>query len=393
MPNSLSATGLTIATQSELQAQLIADYQSIYGSDIDLSSSTPDAQMMNIYIQALLDALQLTQQVYNSFDPDSAIGVVLDSRVTMNGIQRQAGTYTITPITLILAQSVNLYGVDQSAKPVYTVQDNAGTQWELQTTQLGIGPGTSVLNFQAALPGATQTIPNTITTAVTIVLGVSSVNNPSALLVLGLNEESDNALKIRRQKSVSFASAGYLAGLIAALDNISGMSFVQVYENVTDTPNGDGVPGHSIWVITAGSATAVDIATAIYQKRNAGCGMFGAQNYTITQADGSPFVVHWDVVITQALFIQFNVHGIDGINTPDITTLTDAIVANYTPGVYETVNINALATIVQAADPNALVTGAGFSLASLGPFTTTLTPSAKNNQFSIIAANISITVI
>jgi hypothetical protein len=53
------------------------------------------------------------------FDPDNAVGVVLDQRVAINGIQRQAGTYTVTPITVVTSQSVNLYGLDQDVQPVY----------------------------------------------------------------------------------------------------------------------------------------------------------------------------------------------------------------------------------------------------------------------------------
>ena len=113
MPNSLTSTGLTIASQAELVANFTAAMQAIYGSDINLASNTPDAQMMMEFIQAVLDLEDLVVTLYNFFDPDQAIGVVLDQRVAINGIQRQAGTYTVTNITLVNSQAVNLYGLDQ----------------------------------------------------------------------------------------------------------------------------------------------------------------------------------------------------------------------------------------------------------------------------------------
>ncbi len=361
MPNLLSATGLATATRAELVTFFTTQYQQIYGADINLASDTPDGQMMNIYIQSVLDLQDLLVQIYNSFNPDNAIGVVLDQRVAINGIQRQAGTFTITDITIVTSQSVNLYGLDQTVQDIYTVSDNAGNLWQLETTQLGVVAGTNVFAFQAAVPGAQLTVPNTITVQVTIILGVVSVNNPTTYTTLGINEESDAVLKVRRQKSVSLASQGYLAGLLAALENINGITSAFVYENNTGFTDADGIPGHSIWVIVAGTAPDADIAQAIYTKRNAGCGMFGSESYTITQVDGTPFIVYWDMVIASDLFITFVVTSINGTTPPNIEAIRAGIATDFIPGVNEEVNINSLATLVQTYDPNALVTGAGFS--------------------------------
>ncbi len=361
MPNVIDATGLQTATRAELVAYFTTQYQTIYGADINLGSDTPDGQMMNIFIQAILDVEDLLVQIYNMFDPDNAVGVILDQRVAINGIQRQAGTYTITPITVVVSQSVNLYGLDQSDQPVYTVSDNAGNLWQLKITVLGVIAGTHVYSFQAATPGANLTVPNTITVPVSIVLGVTSVNNPTTYTSLGTNEESDAVLRVRRQQSVSLTSQGYLAGLLAALENINGVTQAFVYENTSGVTDGDGIPGHSIWVIVAGSGANADIANAIYTKRNAGCGMFGGVSYTITQVDGSSFIVYWDIIVPQDIFIFFTATSINGTVAPNIAAIRAGLVTSFVPGVYEEVNVNALATLVQDIDSNCLVTAAGFS--------------------------------
>lgn len=361
MPNSIGVNGLEVQTQAELVAQLTAGFQTIYGADIDLDSDTPDGEMMGLFIQAVLDLSDLLVQIYNTFDPDNAIGVVLDQRVAINGIQRQAGTHTVTNVTLTISQALNLFGVDQEDEPVFIVSDNAGNQFELQDSQNILAPGTYVFSFQAVDPGAVLTIPNTITVPVTVVLGVTAINNPSPATSTGLNEESDDQLKVRRQKSVSLASTGYLAGLYAALRNINGVTSVFVYENLTGATDGDGIPSHSIWVIVAGTAEPELIAQAIYTKRSAGCGMFGDEVFTITQIDGTPFQVKWDLVTSQNLFIAFTVSSIDGINRPNIAAIRSGLPANFVPEVNQEVDINRLATAVQELDPNALVTNAGFS--------------------------------
>lgn len=391
MPNSLTTTGLTIVTQAELLQKFTDGMRTIYGVDINLDPDTPDAQFIMIFIQSVLDNAELIKQVYTSFDPDQAIGKVLDQRVSINGIQRQAGTYTKTPVTVVTSSSCNLYGLDQSSQPVYTVTDNAGNQWELITTCNVTIPGSYVLNFQSKLPGKKLTIPNTITIPKTIVLGVVSVNNPTSYLSLGVDEETDAKLKLRRAKSVQLASQGYLAGLVAALNNINGIESAYVYENKTAGTDSNGIPSHSIWVIVSGTASDVDVATAIYQKRNAGCGMFGSKSYTVTQIDGSSFIVNWDVVESEELFIKFTATSLDGVNPPNLGRIRTKLITDFIPGVFEKININDLATAVQLIDENCLVTNAKFGLSATGPWFDSLEPSAKNKQFTIQSADVIIT--
>jgi len=402
MPNSIGATGLTTYTQAELTAIFTQAFETIYGDDIVLTSDSPDGQMMNIFIQVVLDNLDLVTQIYNGFDPDAAIGVILDSRVAYNGIQRLAGTSTVTNVSITTTQSCTLPGLDQTNVPAYTVADNAGTQWVLQTTQNPAGPGTYVYAFQAVNPGATLTIPNTITVPVTVVLGVSAINNPTTYTTLGTNEETDAALRIRRQQSVSLGSQGYLAGLYAALQNINGVTSVNIYENDSSLPvtfGSDTVPSHCIWVIVSGSASASAIANAIYTKRNAGCGMYGAQSFLITQVDGSSFAVFWDDVTPEVLYITFYATSLNGTSPPNIAAIVSAasgLPAIFKPGANAEVNINQLATLVQQIDPNTLVTfsgagtpaAGGFSTAPTGTYSNTLSPTSKKYQFQVNPGNI-----
>ena len=360
-PNSIGPTGLTTATATELQNQLTANYESIYGADINVASDTPDGQTIGNFVQEVVDVEDLIAQTNAQFDPDQAVGVLLDQRCAINGVIRQAGTHTITPITVVNSASVNLYGLDQTAQQIYTVSDNAGNLFQLQTTQLGVAAGTHVFNFQAVDPGAVLTVPNTITTQSTIVLGVTSVNNPTVAISTGIAEESDATLRVRRQQSVSKSSQGYYASLLANLKNIPGVTTAQVYENRTGTTSDSGIPGHSIWVVVGGSASASDIANVIYAQRNAGCGMFGDITFVITQVDGTMETIMWSDVIEQPLFIFFTATSIDGVNSPNIAAITSGLPTSYSQQVYSEVNINGLATAVQAIDPNTLVTNAGFT--------------------------------
>lgn len=454
MPNAIGSSGLTTATQTELSTQYIADFQGIYGAAIDLSSNTPDGQIINDFIQSVLDVEDLLVQINAMFDPDQAIGAILDQRVAINGIQRQAGTFTVTPVSITISTSgsVNLYGLDQAVQPVYTVSDASGNEWELQETRLGVTSGTYSYLFQAAVPGQVLTTIGTITVPVTIVLGVTTINNPSTYSTLGINEETDANLKVRRQQSVAISSQGYFASLFALLQNIPGIGAVKLYENDSDStstgsapPNvPSGIPSHSIWVVVAedppyptSSVTAYNslatyqagdlalsggvvyasgqnnntgnsvsnyawwwpfdqVASAIYLKRNAGCGMKGSQSAAVTQLDGSQFIVKWDLVSPEALFIAVYLTALAPGTTPNYAAISAGLVTSFVPGINQEVNVTALGTAIQAIDPNSLVTfsGAstpstgGFSTSSGGAYTNTLSPSAANNQFEVTSSNI-----
>lgn len=379
--NVFDANGLTLATRDYWVDFFETKFQEIYGPDVNVAADTPDGQFIGIVVQVILDLQDLIGAVNASFDPDQAYGVVLDQRVSINGIQRLGGTFTITPITITTDRSVNLYGLDQTAEPVYTVSDNEGNRWQLQDTQLGLGTGTHVLNFQAEEPGAQLTIPNTITTPVTVVLGVVTINNPTTYTSLGINEESDAQLKVRRQQSVSLASQGYYAGLYAALLNINGVTGAFIYENNTDATDSDGVPSHTIWVIVGGSAPDADIANAIYRKRNAGCGMFGDQSYTITQINGTLFIVNWDVVIAKNVFCRFTATSIDGVVSPNINAIREGLPTVFTVNVFQPVDTTKLGTAVQSIDDNTLVTNAGFTLGEIQTIAFSAAPSSGHFRF------------
>lgn len=396
MPNQITANGIEVATQSELLSGFTTALQTIYGADINIDPSTPDGQLINIIIQSILDLEDLVVQVHNNFDPDTAFGTILDQRVAINGIQRKAGTYSTTEITLVNSQSVLLQGLDTYPDSPYTISDNAGNQWYLTETEAALSAGTHTLVFRAAEPGATLTTINTITLPITIVLGVDSVNNPSPQLTVGLNEETDAQLKIRRQQSVSLVAQGYLSAILAAINNVNGVTTAIVLENDTNETDAYGIPAHSIWAIVGGDVEDADIATAIYQKRNAGCGIYATDtgtthSYVVTQPDGSPFEVRWDAVAQEDAHLKFSLGSIDGVNPPDEAAIVAGLPALITPAVGAKININEISTAVQTIDANCIVTyaaGSGLSLSGAGPFTSVLSPSSPAKQLVLTSGNI-----
>lgn len=420
--NALTATGITTQTYADLYGIFQAAYLSIYGVDISQQdSSSADNQMVNIFIQVILDNADLITQVYNSFDVDAAIGVLLDSRVAYNGIKRLPGTFTILPVTITVTKACTLPGLDLYPNAPYIISDANGNQYELQNTQSPTGASSFSATFEAVNSGALNPAPNTVNQPVTVVLGVATVNNPTGPTTVGTSEETDVALKLRRSQSVALGGQGWLASAYAALRNIAGVNSVQIYENnsnATSTGSSSpgvasnippyvpaGVPGHTIWVVvdatpiaSTGSALASAVANAIYTKRGTGAGMLGNQFQVITQVDGSPFLVKWDIVAPQSLWAQFAVTPRNAAITPNIAAIIAQLPALLNPGVGQEVDITALSTLVQQIDSNTVVTGnavvagsatgIGFSTSLGGNYTPTLSPSAANGRFTNLTISI-----
>jgi uncharacterized phage protein gp47/JayE len=332
MPNEITAAGLTIESLNDIVESLEDGLKEIYGNEINVDSNTPDGQWVNIIAQAKRDILEVVQQVYNSFDPDNAIGRVLDQRLTINNIKRQGGTYTLQQAQITVDRNLSLQGLDEDAENPdgtgFTISDNVGNQFILLDSA-DLTPGTATLTFRAKLNGAVSTTPNTIINAVTIILGVTGINNSSGVLELGRNEESDPQARLRRARSVANGSAGYLNGLLGVVLDIDGVTDAQIYENYSNVVDGDGIPAHGVWLIVEGGANT-DIAEAIYERKSYGCNQKGSVVVDITTASNQVFAAKFDRPNGTSLYIKFDIQKTITGQEFDVDSIKEYIIANLT---------------------------------------------------------------
>jgi uncharacterized phage protein gp47/JayE len=314
MPDTLDANGLTIKTLTEIVAELEAGMQTVYGTDINVDPDSPDGQMINMFAQACIDLREVIEDIYTSMDPDQATGVVLDQRVAINGIMRNGGTYTVAPVEITVDRAVSLIGLDTLSDAleadfpagVYTVKDDAGTQFVLLDSVNIAAAGTATYDFRAVNIGAVLVEVGTITTPVTVIAGVTAIANASATSVQGVDEESDTALKIRRRKSTAIASEGYLDSIESNILALDGVTACVVDENVTNVTDANGTPAHYIWAIVEGGADA-DIAEAIYATKSSGSGMRGVTVVSVARPNGRTIDISFDRPTDEDLYIRFNV--------------------------------------------------------------------------------------
>ena len=391
----IDGNGISILTLTQIITNIINGTSTvpglvaIYGPDINTDSNTPDGEWINIFALSNEDIQQLCVQIYNSFDPTQAIGVSLDALCQLNSssLTRKGGIYTQVAVNVVCSASFNLNGLDTSSP--FTISDANGNLFYLITSTT-VSATTNVLNFQSSQIGFIQVLPNTLTIPVSIIAGVTSVNNPGSPYQIGSNQETDAQLRVRRSQSTAIPSQGFNKSLYGGLLQIDGLTQAVVYENVTSTTNGDGVPGHSIWVIVEGGSDA-DVADTIYTYRNAGCGMYGSTTVSVTQTDGSTF----DIMFTRAqdknLYISLTVSSLSG-GSIDTTALAAALVQQYVLGIYEIADITSITALVHSINPDVLVQFAGVNNTNSG-YVDSILPTHKYEIWVLTTAHIAIATV
>jgi uncharacterized phage protein gp47/JayE len=389
MTNYVDSTGLHTETREEIVAALETAFRDIYGQDIALNADSPDKQMIELFAQAKIDMLEVIADVYNSFDPRVAIGQVLDARAALTGVFRRAATYTLTMVSVTLDRQVTLQGLDTSDKP-FTVSNPSGSKFLLMETTTKEA-GTHSLAFRAENAGLVDLTTNSLTNIVTIILGVTATNNPTAHYQTGQNEETDPEFRVRRRAAVALPSTGYLEGLQGALASIDGVTDVKVFENNTDATDVYGIPEHSIWAIVDGGADA-DIADAIIRKRNGGCGMRGDEVVAVTQVNGLPINIKFDRPIYADLYIDLTVTSLDNTHDIDEEYLKEQIFEQVEYGIYEPSDTTEITALLKTLDPYVVVTDAGVSGddVTYEPF---LYPDTVQHRWIISTTRINITVV
>lgn len=392
--NYIDSLGIHVQTVTEIRDSLVAAYRSIYGSDISVSSDTPDGQRINIEAQAKADVLDYSKQVYNSFDVDTVIGSAQDRLYKINNVYRQNAAYTFVTVDVTTTAPVNLQGLDENIESAsgtgYTVSDSIGTNFILANSVSLTSAGTFSLEFRAEKLGQVDVAPNTITNMVTVVAGVSGVVNLSKQYITGGNQETDSAFRVRRNKSTAISAQGFNDALTGKLLAIPNVTSAVVYEN---TPTNKEIPQSSassaIWCIVEGGSDA-NIAQMIYANRTLGCAMVGETSYTLTRIDGTSFTAYFDRPQATPLYIKLTVKSRVGL-VPNDAKIKQLLSQNMTFGVYQTVTITDIVVALNELDPTDYVVDC--SLSNNGTtYGASATPSTKDKYFTLSVDDIDVTV-
>lgn len=236
---------------------------------LDVNPETPAGQLIDG--ETALSSEKDNELVFlsNQFNPKTAVGAWQNALASIYFIQRK-----IAQPTYVTCQATGLYGTVIPYGAI--VQDTNGNTFMNTAVATINASGQAILYTRCTELGAIEVASGTVTKIITTVPGWDSVTNAAAG-VTGRNEESQAALESRRAQSVAKNSHGSVASLFGAIADINDVSALLILENTgnTDkTEKGVTIAGHSVYISVYGGSNT-DIAKAIYNKLDAGCGTNG----------------------------------------------------------------------------------------------------------------------
>lgn len=376
----LSVAGLEIKTIDDVltdsrtrAADIFADLVPA-GDIVDVSDNSALGRMIGVMAPAEASLWEAIQQIYDSFNPNTAIGVSLDNIVALSGINRlvamptraqvllegtintlissplgkayssttqrvfsilnpvllspenasgvgiavtnvQASTlyrfsYTVDNVNYINADitstasptAVSILAqmksrIDSLFAGVFTTYYQDGRLFVSRTDPFQIASFTTSVNMaiqkviklgiaQDDIVGPFEQETMSIDTISVPIAGWDSIINPVAATT-GRLQETDTELRERFRNSKFVQSANIIESLIDALNNVEGVTDVQVYENDTMEVSIEGVPPKSFMPIVLGGLPT-DIGNAIWFNKPTGISSTG--NATVQVVDSLGFV-------------------------------------------------------------------------------------------------------
>lgn len=278
---SVTENGIQAPSYAEILEYFQSQARNIFGQDVNIDADTQDGQLIAIFALALSDVNAQAIATYNQFNPNTAVGVGLDSAVKTNGITRHTATNSTVDLVLIgQAGTVITNGV---------ATDDNENRWLLPEQVVIPVSGEITVTATAEEVGAIEASPNTITQIGTPTLGWQSVNNPTQATV-GVAVETDAELRQRQSRSTELPSVSLWEGIIGSLLNLSGVIRVSGVKNDEDDPSPEGVPGHTIAMIVDGGEVD-EIGETIFLKKGEGVGTYGSVKTTYIDTYGFPNVI------------------------------------------------------------------------------------------------------
>lgn len=314
----VDANGISAPTFADILAYLQTQYRAIYGADLYLGNDSQDGQFLGIVAAAINDSNAAAVAVYNSFSPATAQGNGLSNNVKINGISRLVASNSSADVILVgVAGTVITNGV---------VSDANNNYWNLPASVVIPSSGTITVTATAQQSGAITAAANTINKIQTAAYGWQSVTNPLAATA-GNPIETDAALRVRQNNSVALPSQTVLSGILGGVQSITGVTAAAIYENDTNTTDGNGLPAHSFAVVAQGG-DPIAIATEILNKKSIGAYTYGTTVNTIVDSDGVSNTIRFFRPTVSNVKVAVTLHALIGY-TSLIGSAIQTAVANY----------------------------------------------------------------
>ncbi|PTR06458.1 MULTISPECIES: baseplate J/gp47 family protein [unclassified Novosphingobium] len=312
----IDENGISAPSYDDIYLSLCASFRGIYGSDVVLDADTQDGQWLAILAQGFNDTNNACIAAYNARSPSSAQGAGLASVVKINGLQKQAATYSTCDVTITgAAGTIITNGTVKDADGAYT--------WALPASVTIPSTNSITVTATCTTAGAISAAIGSLTKIGTPTLGWISVTNAVAASP-GTAQESDAKLRQRQSRSTALGATSPMETLAAAIEDITGVTRVTYDENTTDATNGNGTPSHSVaLVIEGGDADA--ISQTIARSKIPGGGTAGTISKIVIDSRGMPATIKFSTPTYRRIIVNVSIKALTGYTVTIGNALVSAI--------------------------------------------------------------------
>ncbi|MBW2672059.1 MAG: baseplate J/gp47 family protein [Deltaproteobacteria bacterium] len=297
----VTITGFVEKTLEQIKTDIFDDWKANISAKINTTASSWSGVIVGIMSSKLSEVWEMGAGVYSAFDPDEATGDALTGLAALTGTIRRLATESTAAVDVVVTQAVNIAeGTFQ-----ISVTGNPAAAFVNAEAIVAAGAGTVAdVAFEAVTAGATVANAATLTVIDTPTTGAASVTNPLDATI-GAAEETDAALRLRREADLSKPGTGTVDAIRADLLNVSGVTSARVFENDTDATDGDGLPPHSIEALVLGGA-AQDVVDQIWASKGAGIQTYGASSGTAEDSVGDNHTVNYTRPTEKRIYLEID---------------------------------------------------------------------------------------
>ena len=336
----VTATGYQRRTRDTVLASIQTYLRDKISAKLDLSERAVLGNVSNLMADRIDELEQLVEESYNAYDPDNASDDRKVALALLTGVPRRGETTGLVTVTLDLDAAQTYAPGDLAAHVI----DEPTNRWLNRDEVVSTSAGTYSAVFESESPGAEAIAEaGTLTVIATPVSGWNSVTNPLAATP-GQDIESIAALSIRREGALSIGGSRTRGAIRAKVLLVDGVISAEVFENVTNVTDGDGILPHGIRVVVwDGSPAAADddaIAQAIWDHKAEGISSQGSETGTAQDDVLGPVLVSFDRATAVNIEVEVDIESTDGVAATDVE---DAIIAEMPNRVGRGVVFNKLA--------------------------------------------------
>lgn len=250
----VTSTGFVKKTLDDIIQEKEATARTLFGSDIDLSETSPLKKFIEVTTLEEVRLWEMSESLYYSAFLGFATGNNLDRVVELLGVTRKAATKA--------TGTVRFSGSDGTVIPQGTrVATDEGEEFVTDASGTISGGSVDIAVTASEFGTDGNVAGNTITNLLDVILGVTSITNPSATSG-GTELETDAALRDRAPTALAATGKATVAALEAAILSISGVTFVDAQEDFDE---------HKVTMIVDGlTLPDANVDQAIEDTRSAG---------------------------------------------------------------------------------------------------------------------------